>query len=124
MHLLRRKDIKNDTKAEAIDRYVLKIAEDEGENDNEQKQQLLDKIAKESFIGYTLTFDDLPGDFNELDQNFVFKSMFVNVPDMNSQDQIEVCQSIFTSILPKIEYDIVSADFTFYILLTRYGKIK
>ena len=86
MHLLRRKDIINDVKAQAIDRYVLKIVEDEGQNDNEQKQQLLDKIAEESFMGYTLTFDDLPGDFIELKQNSVFNSMLSNVPDMSSKD--------------------------------------
>ena len=86
MHLLRRKDIINDIKAQAIDRYVLKIVEDEGQNENEQKQQLLEKIAEESFMGYTLTFDDLPGDFIELEHNSVFFSMLSNVPDMSSKD--------------------------------------
>ena len=74
MDLLKRKDIINETKATAIRKYVTGrlnkpgLSEDgETENPTVEKQKLLDIIATKAFMSYTMTYNELPEEFKELE---------------------------------------------------------
>ena len=74
MDLLKRKDISNETKATAIRKYVTGrlntagLSEDgETEYSTVEKKTLLDIIATKAFMNYTMTYNELPEEFKELD---------------------------------------------------------
>ena len=110
MTLLRRKDLDISLKSSTLEKYCsMPYPESQGEEaeveapDSRYKpKDMLLLIAKEGFIGYTMTFSDLPEGSSALEPTAVLTDVFHNVPDKSSQTQIDNCYSILEQILPQV----------------------
>ena len=101
--LLKRQNVPDDLKLDAIRVYC-------DTREDYALDEFLELIAKGGYLNYSITFDDLPAQFeNVISQNLFYVSLNIR-PDSNVKIQMDNYERILTRILLKAEPLTMFAD--------------